>query len=137
MECIEVIKNPKPEDTKAIIDGVYDYGVQQVGADIPQKYTIKLMNGKEIIGGLVGAVQYRRFYLSHLWVNEENRRMGYGSKLIDELEKQVKNIGCNSIILETLNKDAVTFYLNKKYNIVSCIKNYVEGFDLVYLCKAI
>jgi len=137
MESIEIIKNPKPEETKEIIDGVYDYGVQQVGANIPEKYAIKLMSGKNVIGGLVGTVQYRRFYLSHLWVGEENRRIGYGGKIIEELEKYVKNMGCTSIILETLNKDAVTFYLKQKYNIVSCIKDYVDGYDLVYLCKAI
>ena len=89
------------------------------------------------MGGIVGALQYERFYLSHIWVSEKYRNSGYGSRLLNDCEVEMKRLGCKSIILETLNEKAVELYLKHDYIQVGRIPEYVKGFDLVHMLKKI
>lgn len=137
MSSIKFIETPKSDQVQPIVDGVVSYGESLVQGNNPKKYAFHLIENKHLIGGIVGARQYNRFYLSHIWVSESSRNNGYGSTLLEHCEQKLSKIGCNSIILETLNKRAVKFYLNNGYSSISRITEYVQGFDLVHLLKKI
>jgi len=134
---IEFIENPDDEYVKPIVDGVLEYGESLVGLNSPIKYASHLFDGKVLVGGTVGYRQFDRFYLTHIWVDSKHRGNGLGSKLLQSLEHELKILGCTSIILETLNERAVKFYECLGYSIISEIKEYVKGFDLVHLTKTI
>ena len=134
---IRLIENPDAKETQAIIEGVDAYGKSQVPENTPRKYAIHLELESELIGGIVGSIQFDRFYLSYLWVTESQRGSGHGSQLLEHCEKQMKALGCNSIILETLNDRAAQLYTKLGYRSVSRIADYVKGFDLVYFLKEI
>ncbi len=137
MDDIEVIESPKLDDIQPIINGVVSYGESLVKDNKPKNLAFYINKDNELIAGIVGSVQYDRFYLSHLWVHENYRNKGYGTSLLTECEKKLKGFACTSIILETLNSKAVELYLKLGYSQVGSIKEYVKGFDLVHLLKKI
>lgn len=137
MCTIECLKSPTVEQIQPIIGGVVAYGEQQVKGNASEKYVFHLKENKELIGGIVGALQYERFYLSHVWVSEKYRNNGYASRLLKYCEVEMKQLGCSSIILETLNEKAVELYLKHNYMQVGRIPKYVKGFDLVHMVKKI
>jgi len=131
------IKAPKEDQIKPIVDGVIAHGESLVGSNKPSKYAFHLQLDKKLIGGVVGYRQYDRFYLTHIWVTEDYRNKGYGSHLLRTTEDELKKVDCNSVLLETLNKDAINFYKKHGYSVISEIPEYVKGFDLVHFLKAI
>ena len=137
MSSVTFIEAPNLEQVQPIVDGVVFYGESLVHGNNPIKYAIHLIENEKLIGGVVGARQYNRFYLSHIWVSKDYRSRGYGSKLLNYCEEKLGSLGCTSIVLETLNKKAVDFYLKHGYSPVSKIPEYVQGFNLVHLLKKI
>lgn len=137
MSIVKVIDFPDAEHINPIVDGVVSYGESLVQGNKPKKYVFHLIEDEQLIGGVVGAIQFNRYYLSHIWISENHRNRGKGSKLLSSCEENLRILGCNSIILETLNKQAVSFYLQNGYTPISEITEYVQGFDLVHLLKEI
>ena len=130
-------KEPNADQIKPIVEGVVEYGEGLVGTNKPEKYAIQLSLESELIGGVVGYRQYKRFYLTHIWVSASYRNRGYGSRLLIETEKTLRNSDCTSIMLETLNERAVKLYKQHDYSIVGFIQEYVQGFNLVHMMKEI
>ncbi len=58
-------------------------------------------------------------YLAELAVSKEYQRMGYGSRIIDELAKRARRKGLRAIIVETQldNKLGMDFYLKKGFRL--------------------
>jgi GNAT superfamily N-acetyltransferase len=52
-----------------------------------------------------------------LWVKEKYRKEGYGSVLLNEVEKIAKEKGCNLVHLDTFDFQAKDFYLKQGYEI--------------------
>ena len=134
---VEFIETPNAEQITPIVEGVVSHGESLVVGNSPKKHVFHFVENKQLIGGIVGARQYNRYYLSHIWVAENYRNSGHGSKLLNSCEEKMRSLGCTSVVLETLNKEAVTFYLKNGYTSISTIPEYVQGFDLVHLLKKI
>jgi ribosomal protein S18 acetylase RimI-like enzyme len=49
-------------------------------------------------------------YIDVLWVKEESRGDGYGSALLEEMEKIAKEKGCKLVHLDTFDFQAKDFY---------------------------
>ena len=66
----------------------------------------------EIIGSVLGGFDGRRGMMYHLAVKAEYRRRGIASRLVDELERRLRDKGCiRYYLLVTLdNADAIRFY---------------------------
>ncbi len=66
----------------------------------------------EIIGSVLGGFDGRRGMMYHLAVKAEYRRRGIASRLVDELERRLREKGCiRYYLLVTLdNAEAIRFY---------------------------
>ncbi len=137
METIELVESPNAGQIQPIVDGVVSYGKSQVKETTQEKFAFHLKVNGALVGGIVGAMQYDRFYLSHIWVSEKHRNKGFGSSLLNNCEEKMRRVGCNSIMLETLNKKAVALYFKHGYVEVGNIPEYVKGFDLIHMVKKI
>jgi aminoglycoside 6'-N-acetyltransferase I len=79
-----------------------------------------LYNNDRLVGFIVGnqkrTPQGIVFYIAELCINSEEQGQGYGSLLLESLEKKLKNIDVTSIYLLTSNGGlAESFYLKKNY----------------------
>lgn len=75
----------------------------------------------EKCAGLIGETHENWLMVKYLWVREDCRGQGLGSKLLAQAEEEAKNRGCHFVFLDTFDFQAPEFY--PKYN-------YVERFVL-------
>jgi len=132
------IVEPRSEQISEILDGLNAFGQEQVGGEAPAKIAVVCEHKKRrVVGGAIGHSILQRFYLTQLWVSEEYRSNGLGSELVARMEAIARQRGCHDIVVDTLNKAAVSLYKRLGYRVYVVNPNYIEGFDWHFLAKEI
>ena len=134
---VSTIEEPSPEESKPIEVGIMEYGLSQVNGIAPKKWAFHAMENGEIIGGATGRVHFSQFYLDNIWVKEEFRSKGIGTRLHEAIIACAKQSACKRIQLNTLNEKAVEFYVGLSYETLAVIEGYVDGFNLYYMARKI
>ena len=115
----------------------YNYGF--VG-EYPKQEYIRLdardENGR-LLGGLRGFVFLYWLDVEVLFVEEDARGAGLGSRLLAEAERQAITLGARNAKLSTFEWQARGFYLKQGYEEYARIDDYTPGFYLAYMKKAL
>lgn len=78
----------------------------------------------DIIGGILCKIYCgSSMYIDVLWIKEEYRKEGLGSKLLKEAEDIGKEKGCHLIHLDTFDFQAKDFYLKYGYEVFGTLDN--------------
>ena len=90
--CEWILANTKenPTDTNYCNFAVYDSG--------------------KVIGGAVGYIAWKWYFLDKLWIEEEHRKSGIGTKIINEIEKYAIENNLLGVRMETWSFQAREFY---------------------------
>ncbi len=99
-------------------------------------FVLKDSEGR-IFGGLLGRVYRFAFFVHILWVSEELRGQGYGSKLLEEAEAIAREKGCGLIHLDTWNFQAPEFYKKHGFEVFGILEGFPEGFKRYFLRKSL
>ena len=91
----------------------------------------------ELVGGLRGFVFLQWLTVDLLLVDEAARHRGVGRKLLATAEQKARDLGAHSVTLNTFEWQARGFYIKQGYEEFGHIDNYIQGFQLVYLKKAL
>jgi ribosomal protein S18 acetylase RimI-like enzyme len=70
-----------------------------------------------------------------LWIAEERRGEGLGTRLMEAAEDEIRRIGCSTIVLDTFSFQAPGFYRKLGFEIVSEITEFPEGHEHYMLVK--
>ncbi len=70
-----------------------------------------------------------------LWVADERRGEGLGTKLMDAVEEEAHRIGCSMIYLDTFSYQAPGFYEKRGFQIAGTIEDFPEGHTYYTLFK--
>ena len=127
--------DPATADLEVIADAIRKYGLAEIGCDAPIDIASFLRKDDQVVGGVCGRMIKKRLLLDLLWVKEEYRNNGYGTKLLAAIENRAKSDGCQAVILETFNARAVAFYFKFRYRCIAKIQDYIPGFDKHILLK--
>lgn len=115
----------------------YNYGF--VG-EYPEQQYIRLNardeNGR-LLGGLRGFVFLYWLNIEVLFVEEDARGSGLGSRLLAEAEQQAIALGAKHAKLDTFEWQARPFYLKHGYEEFARIDDYAPGFYLSYMKKSL
>ena len=79
-----------------------------------------------IIGFVSGLTNHRWFYLSDLWVREEYRGRGLGSRLLCRMEEQLRSIGIAHIYTWTSGFSNPKFYEKHGYAAFTVFEDFFE-----------
>jgi ribosomal protein S18 acetylase RimI-like enzyme len=132
------IVEPCSEQISEILDGLNSFGLEQIGGESPARIAVVCERQNHyVIGGVIGHSIRQRFYLTQLWVSEEYRSNGLGSELMARMEAIARQRGCRDIVVDALNKAAVSFYERLGYRVYAVNPNYIQGFDWHFLAKEI
>ncbi len=109
---------------------------------IPQKMSGTIQIGIEedgrIVAGLDACVTaFKILYVSTVFVDENRRRKGYGRRLMAEMERRAKEMGVNTIRLDTFNWQGKEFYEALGYDIVGSYENADDGYAEYFFLKRI
>jgi GNAT superfamily N-acetyltransferase len=79
------------------------------------------------VGGAVGRTWGRCCELLQLWVEEDFRSMGIGTRLLRQFEEHARQRGCDIFYLTTLSFQAPVFYRKHGYTSLAEISGYPDG----------
>lgn len=126
---------PNPEDIKAVRRGILAFNHKNYG-EVPSYYSVILKNEKDgVQGGSTVYVHSDSIFIDILWVSDKFRGQGFGNKIMDAVEAEAKKRGCKYATVDTFDFQAEPFYKKRGYYDIGTIKEYVLGFDRIFLRK--
>lgn len=117
-----IIRESNEEESELIVDKIVEYNLSKV--PIIQESSFIWINrvivdtyGDIIVGINSKMYCWNCLYIDVLWVKEEYRKEGLGSKILNEIEKVAKDKGCYLIHLDTFDFQAKDFYIKHGYDL--------------------
>lgn len=100
--------------------------VRKEGAIKPVNLTFKDKQ-KNVIAGINAEMYWGWLDISFVWVAEAYRHQGIGTVLLNKVEKEAKNNGCDKVRLTTFSFQAKDFYIKHGYSVVGQLNDYPPG----------
>ncbi len=91
----------------------------------------------QVIGGLRAIVAMYWLRIEVLWVHDDARGQGIGSRLLAEAERIGRDLGAKNAALETFEWQAPRFYEKNGYVEVARLDKYVGEFYLAIMRKGL
>ena len=117
---------------------IYAFNVDATGLDDGLLLTVKARaEDGSLAGGLSGWTWGGCLYVDLLWVREDLRGEGLGSRLLEAAEQEAVERGCSMVSLSTHSFQAPAFYLARGYTEVGRTDGYPVGHSQLHLRKTI
>ncbi|MCQ6563837.1 GNAT family N-acetyltransferase [Paenibacillus mendelii] len=124
---LHISNESNSEDKVYVRNKMIEFNLKHFPDDLKGRYqevNLFLKNAQgQIYGGIVGEICWNWLEVHYLFVNEEYRKSGYGSKLLSEVEQIAKEKKCDFIKLETLSFQALDFYVKQGFEVFGVIPN--------------
>ena len=126
---------PAEADNAVVREGIIASNENILGErDKPFSIFLKNDLGK-VFGGIQAFLGTESVYIDVLWVEENLQKQGYGTKLLDAVEREAIKNGCIFSLVDTWDFQAEAFYLKNDYERIEEIKNYWLGHSKIFLRK--
>ena len=130
--------NPSKKETELIRKALFEFNREKVGDDGHTPLNIVEYDADgNIIGGILGGTYWGWMYVDILWVHEDHRGKGIGSKLLTEAETEAKARGCHHVHLDTMSWQAPKFYEKHGYSVIGILPDIPKGNQKYLLMKAL
>jgi ribosomal protein S18 acetylase RimI-like enzyme len=130
--------NSSKKETELIREALFEFNREKVGDDGHTPLNIVEYDADgNIIGGILGGTYWGWMYVDILWVHEDHRGKGIGSKLLTEAEKEAKARGCHHVHLDTMSWQAPKFYEKHGYSVIGILPDIPKGNQKYLLMKAL
>lgn len=121
----EITDNIQKEDEEAIFNGLLKYNLERIEDKNPKDLGIFMNDEKgNKVAGLIGTTHGNWLSVKFLWVSNELRGQGIGSKILKQAEKTAKERECKYCFLDTFSFQAPEFYKKYGYKEVFALENY-------------
>ena len=131
-------RHPSETETDYIREALNQFNCAHVGDDgHTPLHLIEYDADGSIIGGLLGGTYWGWMYIDILWVREEHRRQGVGSRLLTEAEKEAMRRGCHHVHVDTMSWQAPMFYQKHGYEVIGVLPDIPRGNQKYLLMKAL
>ena len=131
-------RHPSETETDYIREALNQFNCAHVGDDGHTPLNlIEYDADGSIIGGLLGGTYWGWMYIDILWVREDHRRQGIGSRLLTEAEKEAMRRGCHHVHVDTMSWQAPMFYQKHGYEVIGVLPDIPRGNQKYLLMKAL
>jgi GNAT superfamily N-acetyltransferase len=89
----------------------------------------------EIIAGLIAELWGGCLELRYLWVREDRRGHGYGTRLLAAAEAEARSRDCVQAVVDTFSFQAPDFYQRHGYTVRGIVDDFPRGFRRYVLSK--
>ena len=132
----QIDDHPTPQDIASLDQKLEDFNARQTGRNDFEPLHLVIRNGQgELIAGIKGLTGWDWLYVQNLWVHEDLRHQGLGSRLLREAEKRAAKQGCRGSCLSSFSFQAPDFYRRHGYTVFGDIDEYPPGHTLQFLEK--
>ncbi len=122
---------------RQVMKGLLAFNARAVGKGQYKPLTITLRQGKEIVGGLIGASWMNWLYVDLLWLEDKYRGKGHGKTLMKKAEAEARKRGVDNVYLVTFTFQAPGFYKKLGYREFGKLKNFPPGHTRYWMKKAL
>ena len=126
---------PAEADVEAVRAGLTAFNLRYSADDYRRLAVFLRDQMGRVAGGLVGATFWGGLYVDLLWVAEELRGHGYGSRLLAAAEAEAVRRGCGHAYLDTLAFQAPDFYRKRGYRLFGELADFPPGHRRFFLAK--
>ena len=134
---ITVTDELDPADVAVITDGLDAYDFSQIGYRDFRRLFVVVRDPQtgRVVGGLYGRSEFGLVYVDWLFLPEDLRRAGIGSRVLAIAEEERRRRGCTRIALTTLSVQAPGFYKKQGYDVAATIDCDPPGLTRYYMMK--
>jgi RimJ/RimL family protein N-acetyltransferase len=133
---LEVTEGLAPIEEAAILDRLRAFNIEAFGASDRRELTIPLYgDGGDVNGGLVGYTGRGWLYVSMLYIPEDMRGQGLGSRMLTIAEDEARKRGCIGAYIDTMNPAAQKLYLKLGYAEIGRLDSLAGGHLVTWLAK--
>ena len=130
--------NPSKKEIDFVRESLVQFNNSRVGDDghTPLNLVEYGTDGK-VIAGILGGTYWGWMHVDILWVHEDHRNKGIGSKLLFEAEMEAVLRGCHHVHLDTMSWQAPEFYKKHGYEVIGTLPDIPLGNEKFLLIKAL
>jgi ribosomal protein S18 acetylase RimI-like enzyme len=133
---LKVTEGISPSEEAVILDRLKAFNIAKFGESNRRELTIPLYaDDGNIRGGLVGYTGRGWLYVSMLYISEELRGQGLGSRILDMAEEEAHKRGCIGAYIDTMNPAALKLYLKLGYAEIGRLDALADGHVVTWLAK--
>lgn len=127
------------KDLKFIEDAYDNYTASQIGKETRQEVAFFVKDEDEnVVAGVKGSyTSYGWLWVDLLFVSESLRGKGYGSKLMNLIETEARDNGCEHAYLNSFSFQGASFYQQIGYEIYGELKDFPKGHSVLSLTKSL
>ena len=135
-EPFSIVESPDSRDVQFLDDRIYEYNVSRTGIADARLLTIILRDhDQHIMAGVHGWTWGTCCEVRTLWIHEQWRGRGLGSRLMAAAEAEVRARGATQIVLSTHSFQAPGFYRRLGFEPVGSVDDYPIGHESIVLRK--
>lgn len=132
---ITVEEKPSDDDCRFLGRSLYEFNLSQTGLEVG-RIAVFLRDGEgNIIGGTLGSTPLARLHIDILWVRDDIRGQGYGTRLLLAAEQEAIKKACRYAHLETLSFQAPGFYQKLGYRIFAQFDDVADKYIWYFMMK--
>jgi GNAT superfamily N-acetyltransferase len=122
---------------RAVFKGLRAFNADAVGKSDARSLAITLRHRGAIVGGLIAHTFFGWMFVAALWIADEFRGKGFGSKLMRAAEKEAKRRGVKNVYLDSFSFQAPGFYRKLGYRQFGRLADFPSGHHRSFLTKAL
>ena len=134
---IQIVQGITDSDREELFCGLRSYNNQFIDTRAWGQFGVYSRNEEgSMLGGLIASKKGLWLCIDYLWVSEDTRGSGLGSKLMSEAEQEGKRTGCKHVLVDTFSFQALPFYEKKGYHLQMSLPDFPDiGTQRHYLIK--
>lgn len=128
--------NPTDKEINFVNHALEEFNNKAVGPDNHELLNIvEYDDNGNVIAGILGGTYWGWMHIDILWVDENHRRSGIGSKLLKAAEDEARRRGAHSVHVDTMSWQAPEFYKKHGYRITGELNDIPTGNKKFHLVK--
>jgi GNAT superfamily N-acetyltransferase len=134
---LDLTDRPAEEDLRVVTDGLRLYNAPFLAPDPTQRRLATFVRdgGGKVLGGVIADLHRRWLFVEKLWVSQDVRGLGFGTKLMAAVEGEARSHGCEYAVLDTFSFQARPFYEGLGYRVVGTLAGTPYGHEHYWMRK--
>jgi GNAT superfamily N-acetyltransferase len=135
---LRVTDDLTPEQLAFLDDRIYEFNVSATGIS-DGKWLGVLVRDQSgaVVAGLSATTWGACCKVRDVWVREDLRRRGMGTRLLDAAESEAKRRGCRQVVLSSHSFQAPDFYRKRGFEVFAVVEDNPIGHREVHLRKVL